>query len=73
MRDTDDIQVKYIDFGLSKVILDGEMCAERFGSLVYCSPEIVSGGMHNLTTDVWSLGVLLHIMLSGIVPFIHSD
>lgn len=67
------VKVKYLDFGLSKVILNGESSEDRFGSLAYCSPEIVVGDRHTEATDVWSMGVLLHIMLSGMVPFITGE
>jgi serine/threonine protein kinase len=64
---------KFIDFGLSTVLLEGQRSADRYGTLAYCSPEIISGGTHTHLTDVWSLGVVLYILLSGIVPFITKD
>ena len=38
------------------------------GTLCYKSPEIFNGE-YDLTTDVWSLGVLLYIMMVGYPPF----
>lgn len=64
---------KYIDFGLSKVFLQGETSEDRYGTLAYCSPEILKGSTHTLTTDMWSLGVIFHIILSGTVPFISTE
>jgi serine/threonine protein kinase len=32
---------KYIDFGLSKVLLQGQLDKDRFGTLAFCSPEIL--------------------------------
>ncbi len=64
---------KFIDFGLSKIILHGETSEDRFGTIAYCSPEILLGQMHSHQTDIWSLGVVLHVMLSGIFPFISPD
>ncbi len=61
---------KFIDFGLSKVFLEGEFSYERYGSLAYSSPEIIIGGKHNLSTDIWSLGIVLYGLLSGLLPFI---
>ena len=29
---------KFIDFGLSKVLLHGQTCTDRLGTLVYCPP-----------------------------------
>ncbi len=64
---------KYIDFGLSKVLLRGEISTDRFGTMAYCSPEILVSGLHSHQTDIWSLGVVLFIMLSGNFPFLHPD
>ncbi len=64
---------KFIDFGLSKVFIPGEKSLDRFGTLAYSSPEILLGTNHDLKTDVWSLGVVLYVLLSGTFPFIHND
>ena len=37
---------KFIDFGLSKVLLHGQTSTDRLGTLVYCSPEIILGLKH---------------------------
>jgi aurora kinase, other len=39
------------------------------GTLDYLSPEMVSGQTHSFKTDVWSLGVMLAEMLTGVPPF----
>lgn len=39
------------------------------GTLDYLSPEMVSGETHSYKTDVWSLGVMLAEMLTGVPPF----
>ena len=41
-------KVKYIDFGLSKVLLKGEMSTDRYGTMAFCSPEILSGRPHTI-------------------------
>ena len=41
---------------------------EFCGTLDYASPEMLEGS-YTLTTDVWSCGVLLHILLTGRNPF----
>jgi serine/threonine protein kinase len=59
-----------VDFGLSKMFLQDERANERVGTLIYSSPEILlKGYTHSLSTDIWSTGVILHIMLTGTFPF----
>jgi serine/threonine protein kinase len=62
---------KFIDFGLSKVFIEGETSRERIGTMAYSSPEILLGCNHDISTDVWSLGIVLHVLLTGDYPFVH--
>lgn len=42
----------------------------RLGDSFYISPEIALNRPHGKTSDVWSAGVLLHVLLSGTQPFL---
>ncbi len=64
---------KLIDFGLSTILIRGQTSRERIGTLVYSSPEILLGHDHHFPTDIWSLGILLHMLLVGIFPFLTFD
>lgn len=39
--DTDEADIKLVDFGLSKTFGPGELCKEPFGTLCYVAPEIL--------------------------------
>lgn len=64
---------KIIDFGLSKTLLPGERSPDPFGTLIYCSPEIILGRPHTKATDIWSLGIVLYAMLTDRMPFVTYD
>mmetsp|Transcript_110 Transcript_110/g.137 ORF Transcript_110/g.137 Transcript_110/m.137 type:complete len:138 (+) Transcript_110:322-735(+) len=68
-------QVKLIDFGLSRSFFKmkdegGEMLRmeTRAGTQLYMAPEVLEKDYSN-ACDTWSLGVILYIMLSGLLPF----
>jgi calcium-dependent protein kinase len=61
-----------MDFGLSKYIKPGKMSETYCGSLFYVAPEIIKGS-YDQRVDVWSLGVIMHVLLAGFPPFIDQD
>lgn len=64
--------VKVSDFGLSKLVDAQSMMKTFCGTPMYVAPEILkTGGRGTYTSqvDVWSLGVILYVTLSGYVPF----
>lgn len=74
---TNDIEVKITDFGLAKAVSGNEDGLKTFcGTPQYFAPEVlkrrhtVSGnGRYGKQADMWSLGVVLYILLSGTPPF----
>ncbi|KAL6606297.1 hypothetical protein ACP70R_041950 [Stipagrostis hirtigluma subsp. patula] len=60
--------IKLADFGLATYIQPGRSLSGMVGSPFYIAPEVLSGG-YNEAADVWSAGVILYILLSGIPPF----
>jgi calcium-dependent protein kinase len=58
-----------MDFGLSSVEEFTDPVVGLFGSIDYVSPEALSQGKITTKSDMWSLGVILYILLSGYVFF----
>nr|TKR66454.1 hypothetical protein D5086_0000311440 [Populus alba] len=70
LNENDDSTLKIMDFGLSSVEEFTDPVVGLFGSIDYVSPEALSQGRISSKTDMWSLGVILYILLSGYPPFI---
>jgi len=71
--DGDDGDIRILDFGLSKISTPNEKCTEPYGTLTYCAPEIILDEPYNKEVDMWSLGVMTYLMVSGRLPFNAED
>jgi len=74
MRDSQD-DFKLTDFGFA---VDGsstqtassrQMKGVLAGTLGYCAPEVLRDRNYSTSSDVWSAGVVMYILLSGRPPF----
>ncbi|KAG2692615.1 hypothetical protein I3760_08G060500 [Carya illinoinensis] len=64
----DDAKLKTTDFGLSIFYKPGEAFHDVVGSPYYVAPEVLKKH-YGPEADVWSAGVILYILLSGVPPF----
>lgn len=63
-----DSELMMIDFGLSKHFDLGEVQTEQVGTPYTCAPEILKGS-YDEKSDIWALGVITFLLLSGDPPF----
>ncbi|XP_074055643.1 myosin light chain kinase family member 4 isoform X2 [Macrotis lagotis] len=67
-RDTK--QIKIIDFGLARRYKPREKLRVNFGTPEFLAPEVVNYDFVSYPTDMWSVGVIAYMLLSGLSPFL---
>lgn len=62
-------QIKLCDFGFAKIIEENSFRSSLVGTPAYLAPEVVKGERYNRSVDLWSVGVIVYVSLSGEFPF----
>ncbi|KAK3001815.1 hypothetical protein RJ639_021857 [Escallonia herrerae] len=60
--------LKATDFGLSVFFKPGDVFKDLVGSAYYVAPEVLRRN-YGAEADIWSAGVILYILISGVPPF----
>ncbi|CAJ1355415.1 unnamed protein product [Effrenium voratum] len=69
----EELSVKLIDFGFGSRILEGVKLRAKVGTFVYSAPEILKGDRCDEKLDLWALGCVLFVLVSGDSPFYGED
>ncbi|XP_071612922.1 myosin light chain kinase 3 isoform X1 [Heliangelus exortis] len=66
-------QIKIIDFGLARRYKPREKLKINFGTPEFLAPEVVNYEFVSYPTDMWSVGVITYMLLSGLSPFLGEN
>ena len=67
-NDNNETDVKIIDFNLSKQQINSGKMASVLGTPTYMAPEVIMG-QYTEKCDVWAIGVITYLCISGTLPF----
>uniref|UniRef100_A0A3B3QHS6 Uncharacterized protein n=1 Tax=Paramormyrops kingsleyae TaxID=1676925 RepID=A0A3B3QHS6_9TELE len=61
--------IKIIEMGQARHLTPGDSVKIQFTTPEYCAPEIHQHDLVSTVTDMWSVGVLAYVLISGLNPF----
>ncbi|XP_063315580.1 myosin light chain kinase 2, skeletal/cardiac muscle [Pelobates fuscus] len=65
--------VKIIDFGLARRYKPQKKLKVSFGTAEFLAPEVVNFDFVSFPTDMWSVGVISYMMVSGLSPYLGDN
>jgi calcium/calmodulin-dependent protein kinase I len=68
-----DTHVLVADFGFARHVDAEGYCHTRCGTPSYVSPELLLGQRYNGSVDMWGVGCIIYMLLSGYLPFQAQD
>ncbi|XP_011864762.1 PREDICTED: myosin light chain kinase, smooth muscle-like isoform X3 [Vollenhovia emeryi] len=66
-------QIKLIDFGLAQALKSDTPIRVLFGTPEFIPPEIISYEPIGTESDMWSVGVICYVLLTGLSPFMGDN
>ena len=69
MDDTDNADIRLVDFGLGKMLGPGEKCDEPFGTFSYVAPEVLQEKPYDFKVDLFAIGIITYLLVAGFLPF----
>ena len=64
--------IKIADFGLAAQVSQPRSLITRCGTPMYVAPEVLRSFPYDQSCDMWSLGVIVYLFISGCHPFMDS-
>jgi len=68
-KDKNSLEIKISDFGFSCFFDPKKGLDLVLGSPLYMAPEIIEAKKYNEKVDIWSIGIITYVLLSGRNPF----
>ena len=72
ISNSNNADIRLVDFGLGKIIGPGEMCTEPFGTISYVAPEVLREKPYSFEVDLFSIGIIAYLLVAGFLPFDHE-
>ncbi|XP_046514050.1 myosin light chain kinase, smooth muscle isoform X6 [Equus quagga] len=66
-------RIKLIDFGLARKLENAGSLKVLFGTPEFVAPEVINYEPISYATDMWSIGVICYILVSGLSPFMGDN
>ena len=63
------VEIRILDFGLSKILGPNQSCNEGYGTPGYAAPEVISRFNYSFEADIWSIGVIAYFLCVKKLPF----
>jgi hypothetical protein len=73
MASVREVQIKLVDMGAAHRISKKGAVVPALGHPEYSSPEVINGELAFSQSDIWQVGVLAYVLLSGVSPFRGED